>query len=111
MIPSALLPAILLAASGSGERAPRRLEDIMIEGEVRLPQVLFITSRESRRPLDWLDHYAPPGAAEVAAATPVPSRIDVIPSHDPADATDDPDASAASEHPSVAEESPKETQR
>ena len=56
MIPSALLPAILLAASGSGERAPRRLEDIMIEGEVRLPQVLFITSRESRRPLDWLDH-------------------------------------------------------
>jgi hypothetical protein len=107
-----LIPAaMLLAASASGAPAPRRLDEIMIEGEVRLPQVLFITSRESRRPLDWLDHYAPPSSAEVAATTVLPSRIDVIPSQDPADVTADPDASAAPNLPTDAEDSTMERQR
>jgi hypothetical protein len=33
--------------------APRRLEDITIEGEIPVPQVLFITARDQRRFMDF----------------------------------------------------------
>ncbi len=36
----------------SGE-GPRRLDDIHIEGEIPVPQVLFITAREQRRFLEF----------------------------------------------------------
>jgi hypothetical protein len=110
MIASVLIATILLAPA-AGKPAPRTLDDIMIEGEVRLPQVVFITSREANRPLDWLDHYMPPGAAEVAAGAALATRIDVIPSEDPADETESPDAPAPPELPSEAEDSTKESHR
>lgn len=100
-----LAAALLLAVAPPAGAAPRTLEEITIESEVRLPQSLFITSRESVRPLDWLEHYAPPTAAEVARETPLPSRIDVIPSTDPADALEIPDASARPAVPDGSEES------
>ena len=90
--------AVIVAAAGAAD-VPRTLDEIMIEGELHLPQVLFITSRESARPLDWLEHYAAPSAFEVARATPFPSRIDVIPPFDPADDSADP---APLEAPSAA---------
>jgi len=109
--PMVLAAALALGVPAGAAPAPRTLEEITIEGEVRLPQVLFITSRESTRPLDWLDHYAPPDAAEVARTTPLPSRIDVIPSSEPADVHEDPDVSAAPRSTSEPEESTQESQR
>jgi hypothetical protein len=55
----------------------RRLQDIHIEGEIPVPQVLFITAREQRRVLDF-DHkrYRRSGA-ELARGTPVPKRVTV----------------------------------
>jgi hypothetical protein len=103
----AFAPAFPAAAAPT----PRTLDEITIEGEVRLPQVLFITSRESTRPLDWLEHYGPPTAAEVARDTPLPGRIDVIPSAESADGIESPDASAAPSITEDVEEPTKESQR
>lgn len=60
---------LLLAAAVARAEDDRTLEAVTIEGEVRLPQVLFITSREVDRPMDWLDHYDVPLAVP-AAITP-----------------------------------------
>ena len=37
--------------------APKTLSEITIEGEVHLPEVLFITSRDVERPLDAIGAY------------------------------------------------------
>lgn len=50
----------------------KTLDDIRIEGEVQLPRVLFITSRETVRPLDFLGLCLPPAEAEPLPAGPVP---------------------------------------
>ncbi len=55
--------ALLLIAAAARAEDDRTLEAVTIEGEVRLPQVLFITSRDVDRPMDWLDHYDVPLAA------------------------------------------------
>ena len=112
-IAAASLAAAALTAAAPAPAAPtaRTLDEITIEGELRLPQVLFITSRESVRPLDWLDHYAPPSAAEVARDTPLPSRIHVIPSPEAADVGGDPPSASVPRSPREPEETTKETQR
>jgi hypothetical protein len=67
--------ALLLGmAAATRAEEPRTLEAVEIEGEVRLPQVLFITSRDVERPLDWLDHYAAAAPAEER-----PVRVFVVP--------------------------------
>ena len=75
--------ALALVAWGSAPATAaaeeRTLEEVEIEGEVRLPQVLFITSRDSDRPLDWLGAYQPAPAAAVALDAYRPARIHVFP--------------------------------
>lgn len=51
--------------------APRTLEDIHIEGEIPVPQVLFITAREQRRILGFQHHRYARTSLELGEATPV----------------------------------------
>jgi hypothetical protein len=44
------------AAPAAAPSAPRRLDEIHIEGEIPVPQVLFITAREQRRFLEFQHH-------------------------------------------------------
>jgi hypothetical protein len=46
-------PASPRAATHSAEAAARTLEDIHIEGEIPVPQVLFITARDQRRFMEF----------------------------------------------------------
>ena len=55
----------------------RRLQDIHIEGEIPVPQVLFITAREQRRVLDFDHKRYRRSSAELARGTPVPKRVTV----------------------------------
>ncbi len=55
--------------------APRTLDDIHIEGEIPVPQVLFITAREQRRFLEFQHHRYRRTSLELGRATPTPSRI------------------------------------
>ena len=74
-----LIAAIALIALPAAPATPsgevKTLDEITIEGEVRLPRVLFITSRETERPLDFLEGYLPPldvVANETTPSGPVP---------------------------------------
>jgi hypothetical protein len=74
---------------GSRERAPagpRRLQDIHIEGEIPVPQVLFITARDQRHFLGFRHHSYLKSSRQLGEATVLPSRIAVIGSQ-PHDAT------------------------
>lgn len=51
--------------------APRTLDDIHIEGEIPVPQVLFITAREQRRILGFQHHRYARTSLELGEATPV----------------------------------------
>lgn len=76
----ALLTLLLLASSVTAAEPPvKTLDAVTIEGEVRLPQVLFITSREGERPLEFLSMYAPATSLELGASTVLPSTIRVVP--------------------------------
>ena len=55
--------------------APRTLDDIHIEGEIPVPQVLFITAREQRRFLEFQHHRYRRTSLELGRATPTPARI------------------------------------
>jgi hypothetical protein len=50
--------------------APRTLDDIHIEGEIPVPQVLFITAREQRRILGFQHHRYARTSLELGEATP-----------------------------------------
>lgn len=67
--------AIVLALATVVRSEERTLDAVEIEGEVRLPQVLFITSREVDRPMDWLEHYRVSPVADGA----VPIELRVLP--------------------------------
>ncbi|HMB69838.1 MAG TPA: hypothetical protein VKU85_11020 [bacterium] len=82
------LVLLALAAIARAEPETRTLDAVTIEGEVRLPEVLFITSRDVARPLDWLDHYAGPSAEALAPRLPLPlevhvPRVDAVPNPEP----------------------------
>lgn len=53
------------------------LDDIMIEGEIDVPQVLFITSRDHLRRSDLLHHLYLADAATVASLLSIGSGVDV----------------------------------
>ena len=55
----------------------RTLEAIHIEGEIPVPQVLFITARDSRRFRDGLGHRYQVGALELARSVSLPDRLRV----------------------------------
>jgi hypothetical protein len=64
------------SASVSPDRAAARtLEDIHIEGEIPVPQVLFITAREQRRFMEFQHHRYLKSSHDVGASTVPPSRI------------------------------------
>lgn len=59
-------------ATATRESGARRLDDIHIEGEIPVPQVLFVSVREQRRFLDFdATRWLRP-ARSLAASTPVP---------------------------------------
>jgi len=53
----------------------RRLSDIHIEGEIPVPQVLFITARDQRRFMDLHHHRYLRTSTQVGEATPLPTRV------------------------------------
>lgn len=55
--------------------APRRLEDIHIEGEIPAPQVLFVTARDQRRFTRFHHQRYIKSSLQVGEATPLPTRI------------------------------------
>jgi hypothetical protein len=67
------------AKSAATKGAPKTLEEITIEGEVRLPEVLFITSRDVERPLDWVDGYLSAEQGAAAHANDAPVHVHVVP--------------------------------
>jgi len=85
----ALAAPAVPAAAAPPPPAPavKTLDDIRIEGEIRLPRVLFLTSRETECPFDFLDHYR-----VAAAMPPVTEPLPVLggvpalaePEHEPA---------------------------
>lgn len=63
----------------AAKTATKTLEDITIEGEVRLPEVLFITSRDVERPLDWLAGYLNAETGAAAQVDDAPVHVHVVP--------------------------------
>ena len=66
------------AAAPNAGGGKRTLEDIHIEGEIPVPQVLFITAREQRRFLEFQHRRYLRSAQSLSAATPIPSRVVVV---------------------------------
>jgi len=71
------------STSRGGRTAPRMLDDIHIEGEIPVPQVLFITAREQRRFMEFQHHRYTRTSLELGRGTAMPSRI-VVPEPSPA---------------------------
>jgi hypothetical protein len=63
------------ASAPAGTAGPRRLEDIHIEGEVPVPQVLFITARDQRRFLESHHELYLRTSRELGESTPLPARV------------------------------------
>lgn len=61
------------AAPAAG--ATRTLDAVHIEGELDVPEVLFITARDQRRIVGFQHRRYLPGSADVARATPLPSHV------------------------------------
>jgi len=55
--------------------APRKLEDIHIEGEIPAPQVLFVTARDQRRFTRFQHQRYMKTALQVGEETPLPTKI------------------------------------
>lgn len=55
--------------------ANRTLEDIHIEGEIPVPQVLFITARDQRRFMEFQHGRYLRTSRQLGEATPLPSRV------------------------------------
>ncbi len=62
-------------ASARGAAGPRQLDDVHIEGEIPVPQVLFITARDQRRFLDFHHRRYLRTSRELGEATPLPARV------------------------------------
>jgi hypothetical protein len=63
------------ATRGRPRVAPRMLDDIRIEGEIPVPQVLFVTARDQRRFMEFQHHRYQLTSLELGRATPGPSRL------------------------------------
>jgi len=66
------------ASAGSAKEAPRKLQDIHIEGEIPVPQVLFITARDQRRFVDFQQRRYLRTSRELAEQTNFPTRISLV---------------------------------
>lgn len=63
------------AQPASGARKIRTIDAINIEGEIAVPQVLFITSRDNRRYRDGLGKGFRMGTLDVARSLAMPKRL------------------------------------
>jgi len=63
------------AASSARSGGARTLDDIHIEGEIPVPQVLFITARDQRRFMEFQHRHYLRTSRQLGEATPLPSRI------------------------------------
>jgi len=59
----------------SGAKGIRTIDAINIEGEIAVPQVLFITSRDNRRYRDGLGKNFRMGTLEVTRSVAMPNRL------------------------------------
>ena len=57
---------------------PRTLDAVHIEGQLDVPEVLFITARDQRRVVDFQHGRYLAGSRELARRTPLPTRILVL---------------------------------
>ena len=71
------------APSAPPRAAPRRLRDIAIEGELPVPQVLFITARDQRRLVEFDHRRYLPTSRELAERMAAPRRVAVGPAERP----------------------------
>jgi len=71
-------PAATSAAQAETGAGPRKLQDIHIEGEIPVPQVLFITAREQRRFMDSQHRRYLRTSREVGEQAVFPTRIAVV---------------------------------
>ncbi len=75
---SAVTPAPAAADTSARARlhaAPRTLDEIQIEGEIPVPQVLFVTAREQRRFMEFQHHRYLRSSLELGRATATPTRV------------------------------------
>ena len=77
----ATTPAAPKAAPAPG--LPRTLDDVHIEGELPVPQVMFITARDARRFDDYPTHRFLAGSARIAGRSGLPQRYAVTPNPHP----------------------------
>jgi hypothetical protein len=73
-----LLATATALADSRTASPPRRLEDIHIEGEVPVPQVLFITARDQRRFMDFHHRRYLRTSQQLGEATALPTGSVVI---------------------------------
>jgi hypothetical protein len=66
------------AKRAAGREAPRTLEDIRIEGDVPVPQVLFITARDQRRFMDLHHRRYLQSSLQIGERTVVPTSLTVL---------------------------------
>ncbi len=78
-VPAAIAPRARSSADSAARArprvAPRMLDDIHIEGEIPVPQVLFITARDQRRFMEFQHHRYQKTSLELGRATATPARI------------------------------------
>lgn len=65
-------------SAGDGHQVAPTLEEIRIEGEIAMPQVVFITARDQFQYPDERHRHYVLSAAEIAALAPVPSLVWVV---------------------------------
>ena len=68
-------------ASARAGAMPRTLADVHIEGEIPVPQVLFITARDQRRFMDFQHHRYLKTSLQLGGETPFPAWVAVMPNH------------------------------
>ncbi len=76
----ALAAAKTAPAKGApaAKAAPRRLEDVRIEGDVPVPQVVFVTARDARRFLDFEPGRYRKSSLELARESVLPTRVVLV---------------------------------
>ena len=74
----AVLAALLIASAAAAKDTDRTLEAIQIEGEIEVPQVLFITSRDHPRFRDGLRERYHRTALEVSNEVEWPRRLRLL---------------------------------
>jgi hypothetical protein len=68
-------PTAARASKPRSGKGPRTLDEITIEGEIAVPQVLFITARERKHYQDFLHRNYLMSSRELCRDTPVPVRL------------------------------------